>query len=51
MRENKIKKKRRRGNVIEKIRMKRIKKGKELTRKRKRKSGVVKEEMIVRWGS
>ena len=30
--------------------MKRIKKGKELTRKRKRKSGVVKEEMIVRWG-
>ena len=50
MRENKIKRRRRR-NVIEKIRMKRIKKGKELKRKRKRKSGIVEEEMIVTWES
>ena len=45
MRDNKIKKIKRRGNVIEKIRMKRINKGKEL--KRKRKSGIVEEEIIV----
>ena len=43
------KKKRRQGNVTKKIRMKIIKKGKEL--KRLRKSGVVEEEMIVTWGS